>query len=101
VSTPSRSPRRSCSVSPFPCTFGGRPHRIPISLPLSDLFAVAVTIASSIRASAQPTTSSRQAKTSSPGDSRCGTVSREPLPVAGDAPEELRPRRPERRRLPL
>jgi hypothetical protein len=31
VSTPSRSPRRSRSVLPFPCTFGGRPHRISIS----------------------------------------------------------------------
>jgi hypothetical protein len=31
VSTLSHSPRRSRSVLTFPCTFGGRPHRIPIS----------------------------------------------------------------------
>jgi hypothetical protein len=37
VSTPSRSPRRSRSVLPFPCTFGGCPHRISISLPFSVL----------------------------------------------------------------
>jgi hypothetical protein len=33
VSTPSRSSRRFLSLLPFPCTFGGRPHRISISLP--------------------------------------------------------------------
>jgi hypothetical protein len=37
VSTPSRSSRRFFSVFPFPCTFGGRPHRISISLPFSVL----------------------------------------------------------------
>jgi hypothetical protein len=34
VTTPSRSSRRFLSILPFPCTFGGRPHRISISFPL-------------------------------------------------------------------
>jgi hypothetical protein len=38
VSTPLRSPRRSLSVLPFPCVFGGHPHLIPVFLFFSVLF---------------------------------------------------------------